>query len=38
MINLTNQLFFTEEEMQSINSLKQFLKSKIIVKCGEKAF
>ena len=32
MINLVSQLFFTEEEIQSINSLKQFLKSMIIVK------
>ena len=32
MINLVSQLFFTEEEMQSINSLKQFLKSVDIVK------
>ena len=32
MINLVNHLFFTEEEMQPINSLKQFLKSIIIVK------
>ena len=32
MINLVNQLFFTEEKMQSINLLKQFLKSMIIAK------
>ena len=32
MIDLANQLFFTEVKMQSIYLLKQFLKSKIIVK------
>ena len=26
MINLASQLFFTEEKMQSMNLLKQFLK------------
>ena len=32
MINLANQLFLTKEKMQSINLLKQFLKSMIISK------
>ena len=32
MINLASQLFFTEEKMQSINLLKQLLKSMIIAK------
>ena len=32
MINLVSLLFFTEEEIQSINSSKQFLKSITIVK------
>ena len=32
MINLINQLFFTGEKMQSIDLLKQFLKSMIIAK------
>ena len=32
MINLVNQLFFAEEEIQSIKLLKKFLKSMIIVK------
>ena len=32
MIDLASQLFFTEEKMQSINLLKQFLKSMIIAK------
>ena len=32
MTNLVNQLFFTEEKMQSIDLLKQFLKSMIIAK------
>ena len=32
MINLVNQLFFTEEKMQSIDLLKQFLKKQIMVK------
>ena len=32
MINLESQLFFTEEKMQFIDSLKQFLKSMIITK------
>ena len=30
MINLENQLLFTEEKMQSINLLKQLLKNMII--------
>ena len=32
VINLVNHLFFTEEKIQSINLLKQFLKSMIIAK------
>ena len=32
MINLVNQLFFTEEKMQSIKLLKDLLKSMIIAK------
>ena len=32
MINLVNQLFFTEEKMQSIKLLKELLKSMIIAK------
>ena len=32
MINLGSQLFFKEEKMQSINSLRQFLKSMTIAK------
>ena len=32
MINLAQQLFFTEKKMQSINLLKQFLKKMIIAK------
>ena len=32
MINLANQLFFIEEKLQSMNLLKQFLKSMIIAK------
>ena len=32
MIDLASQLFFTEEKMQSINLLKQFLNSVIIEK------
>ena len=32
MINLANQLFFTEEKMQSINLLKKVLMSLIISK------
>ena len=32
MIDLANQLFFTEEKMQSINVLKKFLKNMIIAK------
>ena len=32
VINLANQLFSTEEKMQFINSLKQFLQSVIIAK------
>ena len=32
IINLVRNLFFTEEKMQSIDLLKQFLKSMIIVK------
>ena len=40
IINLVNQLFFTDEEMQfikAINSLKQFLKSITIAKKDNKA-
>ena len=36
MINLVNQLFFTEEKMQSINLLKKFLKGMTIAKKKEK--
>ena len=32
MTNLVNQFFYTEEKMQSINLLKQLLKSMIIAK------
>ena len=32
MINLVNQFFFTEEKMQSIDLLKQLLKSTLIAK------
>ena len=32
VINLVNQLFFTDEKMQLIDLLKQFLKSMIIAK------
>ena len=32
MIDLVSQFFFTEEKMQSVNLLKQFLKSMIIAK------
>ena len=32
MINLGSQLFFTEEKMQFIISLKQLLKSTVIAK------
>ena len=32
MINLANQLFFTKNKMQSIDLLKQFLKSMAIAK------
>ena len=32
MINLVNQLFFTEGKIQSIDLLKQFMKSMIIAK------
>ena len=32
MTNFASQLFFTEEKMQSIDLLKQFLKSMIIAK------
>ena len=32
MINLANQLLFTEEKMHSIDFLKQFLKNMIIAK------
>ena len=36
MIDLANQLFFTEEKMKSINSLRQFLKNVIIAKKKKK--
>ena len=32
MINLVNQLFFTEKKMQSVDLFKQFLKSMIVAK------
>ena len=32
IINLLKKLFFTVEKMQLVDSLKQFLKSKVIVK------
>ena len=38
MINLVNQLFFTEVKTLVINLLKQFLKSMNIVKSNEKTF
>ena len=38
IINLASQLFFAEEERQFINSLKQFLKSIMIVKRSKKHF
>ena len=36
MIDLASQLFFTEGKIQSINLLKQFLKSMIIEKKNNK--
>ena len=38
MINLVSQLFFTEEKMQSIDVIKQFLESIIIAKKMKKYF
>ena len=38
MINLANQLFFTEGKNQSISLFKQFLKSMIIAKKNNKGF
>ena len=38
MINLVSQLFFTEEKMQSIDAIKQFLESMIIAKKMRKYF
>ena len=38
MINLVSQLFFTEEKMQSIDVIKQFLESMIIAKKMRKYF
>ena len=38
MINLVSQLFFTEEKMQSIDVIKQFLQSMIIAKKMKKYF
>ena len=32
IINLVNQLFFTEEKMQQLNLLKEFLKCTVIAK------
>ena len=37
MINLVNQLFFTEEEIQSISLLKQFFKSMVFGKNNKEA-
>ena len=37
MINLVNQLFFTEEKMQPIDLLKKYLKNRIIAKNDKKA-
>ena len=38
IINSVKKLFFTEEKMQSIDSLKQFLKSMIIAESNKKTF